>query len=468
MKNLITSLLVIALLFTGVAVNAEDADDVVDDNVVIEDVIDDYISWGDGVSQLSSDPIEVEVRNELDSTVIEVSEYDNTDAQLFTFALETPSEDMVQIQFDHESGEWTEMQVEDGEWVEQDELSDFYTVEYTEGEGYTLELDFGYDTEFKFGIDKNYVDGNQSFYTASEDYRLWFNGENYTSSDNYVEVKTAETPEVEILTDSQTIAIGEELDLEVDSLITPYFETEYAGVADVDVETGEVIGQGQGTTEITAYNEEDKEDTIVITVVDFSELDGMVEELKGEGFQMFVSQIEDGMEEFKAEGGTQSDLEDGIEDLKEDFEEVIGESYEDYFAEDENGDDDDDNGDDVDPVETDTYIVSEGETGDSIASRSDDFTFVELKELNPDVEWTSLQIGQELNIPEDAEVDEYEEPADPVDENGDENGDEDEDENGDEDVDEDVDEDESNVLLYGLITLIILGGGAVVFGKSRK
>ena len=311
MKKFITSFLVLALLLTGVAVNGQETnEDVVDDNVVIQDVIEDYISWGDGVSQLSSDPIEVEVRNELDSTTIEVSEYDNTDAQLFTFALETPSEDMVQIQFDQESGEWTEMQVEDGEWVEQDELSDFYTVEYTEGEGYKLELDFGYDTEFKFGIDKKYVDGNQSFYTASEDYRLWFNGENYTSSDNYVEVKTAEMPATE------------------------------------------------------------------------------------------------------------------------------------------------------------DYELQKGEFLSDLALRGD-FTLEELAALNPDIEnIDELDEGQIVQVPEDAEIEKYCLPIDEVDE--DENGDEDVDEDIDDNGDEYVEEDESNVLLYAVISLIILGGGAVVFGKSRK
>lgn len=241
MKNLITSLLIASLVLTGMAGVAfgEEADEEPQEGVVLEDTIDDYISWGDGVKELSSDPIEVTVTNDLDASIIEVTEYDNTEAELFTFALETPEGEVMQIQFDHEEGEWTESVVEDGEWVEQDKLSDFYTVEYEEGEGYELELDFGYDQDYKLGIDYKYEDGNQSFYTASEDsYNLWYNGENYTSSDNYVEMETAEKPateDYELQEDEVLSDLVERADFTMEELLA----------LNPDIENADEVDEGQ-------------------------------------------------------------------------------------------------------------------------------------------------------------------------------------------------------------------------------
>ncbi len=119
----------------------------------------------------------------------------------------------------------------------------------------------------------------------------------------------------------------------------------------------------------------------------------------------------------------------------------------------------------VDEVETDTHTIKLGETGGNIAERGN-FTLEELKKLNPNVEWTNLQVGQELNIPKDSVVTEYVAPV------VEEDVEDVEEENVEEEVEEEVEKDEveEDVSIFYLIFgfVLFLGLLLVVTKKQLK
>ncbi|MFP4656607.1 MAG: hypothetical protein ACLFNK_03430, partial [Candidatus Woesearchaeota archaeon] len=212
MKNAIMVMIfAIMLTMSAVSVSADEVITVGDDgdHNSIQEAIDaakdprvyEEQKWGDGLQELEG-YLEVAVSYEEENIVFEAwspEDYDN-ETEMLTFLLDTndngTADYQIQWNFEDEDGSWKFKEVNDEGWATAwTDLPDKFDAE-KDDKYYSLTVPKSNFSEekFKFGVDSNGQEGDdgQTFYSADPE-NLWWNGENYHSSDNYVEMKVGET-----------------------------------------------------------------------------------------------------------------------------------------------------------------------------------------------------------------------------------------------------------------------------------
>lgn len=151
--------------------------------------------WGEGLKDLS-DQLEASVMREGDSVVFKAtapSDYAKDDYMTFAFDTDSNGTADFQIQWNGDSvgtegWDYKQMDVGSSSWSEVP--SKFVTSK--NGRTYTLEVPVSTlkaeDSSYKFGVDSNgqpSENGGQTFISSDSD-NLWYNGDNYVSSDHYI------------------------------------------------------------------------------------------------------------------------------------------------------------------------------------------------------------------------------------------------------------------------------------------
>jgi predicted ribosomally synthesized peptide with SipW-like signal peptide len=155
--------------------------------------------WGAGTRELNGE-LKVQVDyDEEDRAVFKAwmpSDYPSEEGLMtFAFDVDTDGEADIQIQWNKDGNqEWKYAKVVNGNWEDWSQLSSDFTAG-KRGNYFWLKtpIEFlgGYDSEYKFGVDANkgHNDPCQTFY-STDDEHLWYNGDNYESSEYYVPMTT--------------------------------------------------------------------------------------------------------------------------------------------------------------------------------------------------------------------------------------------------------------------------------------
>lgn len=163
----------------------------------LEDSNNKEMVWGDGLKDLD-DKLKVSVLYDDNMVVLSSvapDDYEYGDDQ-FTYTIDKNEDGQADFQIQYnpeENKEWKYKEVVDNSWEsEWSELPKEIEVTKDEHE-FTMKLPIsflgGVDSGYKFGVDANGENsGNgQTFYSTNPE-KLWYNGDDYVSSDNYVEM----------------------------------------------------------------------------------------------------------------------------------------------------------------------------------------------------------------------------------------------------------------------------------------
>lgn len=171
-------------------------------------------TWGDGLKNLS-DPLEVSVTYHQGYTVFkaEMPEDYSPDEDMMTFTFDKDMNGYAdyQIQYNtNDENEWNYAEVNETteNWGDWQTIPDKFVV-WKDNDTFALKVPLSEfvneECSFKFGVDANGQNtGNgQALYPGPE--YLWYNGDNYVSSDNYAEVSfTPIDPQLNLDAESAT------------------------------------------------------------------------------------------------------------------------------------------------------------------------------------------------------------------------------------------------------------------------